>query len=130
MPYLPKFDNQEYPRESQVFELQNCNQDISISCSSEECNILNITDAKGTVKKLIAGTVTANIVRNQASCGPQDYRRDSYLREDYVAIRGVDADNTEVNLLLFSIGIYPKSDQTLEDLFAEIKAAICACSNP
>lgn len=131
MPYNPSFSNLENPRESTVFQINSCSDALSISCSTEECNILNIEDSKGNVAKVVAGTATARIIRGGQGCnGQEDYRRESYFNGDYVQITGLNAGLESVSVQMFSTGIYPAQGQTIDTLFAEIKDAICACSNP
>lgn len=131
MPYNPSFSNLENPRESTVFEINSCSEALSISCSAEECNILNIQDSKGNVVKVVAGTATAKIIRGSQGCnGQEDYRRESYFNGDYVQITGLNAGLESVSVQMFSTGIYPAQGQTIDTLFSEIKDAICACSNP
>lgn len=129
MPYNPSFSNLENPRESIVFQINSCSEALSISCSAEECNILNIEDSKGTVVKVVAGTATARIIRSGQG-KREDYRRESYFNGDYVQITALNAGLESVSVQMFSTGIYPAKGQTIDTLFAEIKDAICACSNP
>lgn len=131
MPYNPSFTNLENPRESTVFQIENCTEALSISCSQDECNILNIEDSKGTVVKVVAGTATAKIISGSEACsGQSDYRRESYFNGGYVQIAGLNAGLESVSVQMFSIGVYPAKGQTVDTLFTEIKDAICACSNP